>query len=305
MKVTVLMSTYNGVRYLEEQIRSIRNQTIGYENIRIVIRDDASADRTAELIRDMKDSQITLIQGQNTGPAESFWELIRRCGTDADYYAFADQDDIWFSDKLERAVRRIQNQTAPVLYYSNVEIADAAGTPTGERLMKSENRLSIPAVMAGLPALGCTMVFNRAALMLFKNAKLTGIEMHDRTCFLIMYLRGKIEYDARPSMYYRQHSENVIGNQGRGAYSYWKKKLRHTYRLWFRSKSHDAVVQAGDMLLNYGNVLRSEDAEDLRRIVTYRRNLRSRRELLTAEAVKYLHPRVRRSCRIRIILNLF
>ena len=305
MKITVLMSTYNGERYLEEQLQSIRAQSVGEENIELVLRDDDSSDRTCELAVAAGMPQMRLIRGKNVGPADSFWELVSSCNTESEYYAFADQDDIWFPDKLERGAKALAEIQGPALYYSNVEIADDQGSPTGRRLIQTENHLSVPTIMAGLPALGCTMVFNRAALLLFRQARLTALEMHDRTCFLIMYLCGKIIYDDNPGMYYRQHGGNAVGNQGRRDLDFWKKKIRHSCALWFQSREHDAVIQAQDMIHSFGNRLRPEDLEDLRRICRYRKHLADKRSLLASPHIEQLHPRVRRSCRMRIRLNLF
>ena len=124
MKITVLMSTYNGERFLEEQLRSIRQQSVGKENIELLIRDDDSSDRTCELAEAAGMPGMCLIRGENVGPADSFWALIESCRTESDYYAFADQDDIWFPDKLERGAEALAEVQGPALYYSNVEIAD-------------------------------------------------------------------------------------------------------------------------------------------------------------------------------------
>ena len=305
MKFTILMSTYNGERFLAEQLDSIRAQTVGYENIEVLIRDDASTDGTCSVIQGRMDGGITLVRGQNVGPARSFWKLVERCGEQSDYYAFADQDDIWFEDKLECAVKAIQEVAGPVLYYSNAEAADAKGRPLGRPVIRRPNHLAVPTIMAGLPALGCTMVFNREALELIRRVGPDGIEMHDRTCFLSLYLCGTVVYDENPRMYYRQHDNNVIGNQGRRDLSYWKKRFRQSRTLWFGSREHDAVVQAGDMLRSYGLSLRGEDEADLNKICRYRHHPADKWRLLTNPHVRYLHPRVRRSYRMRILLNLF
>ena len=102
-KVTILMSTYNGEKYLEEQIDSLLNQT--YKNISILIRDDGSKDNTVHIIKEKKKSNdnITLIEGKNVGFIKSFLELIN-LAEKSDYYAYCDQDDVWMEEKIQRAV---------------------------------------------------------------------------------------------------------------------------------------------------------------------------------------------------------
>ena len=103
-KVAILMSTYNGEKYLKEQIESLLAQTYG--NIEIYIRDDGSKDNTIKIIKNYKEkyNNIVLKEGKNIGFINSFFELLNLCN-DADYYAYCDQDDVWMNDKIERAVK--------------------------------------------------------------------------------------------------------------------------------------------------------------------------------------------------------
>ena len=98
-KVQVLLSTYNGEKYLQEQIESIiRQEDV---EISLLIRDDGSCDKTIEIIENLKrkNSNIIYYSGNNLGPARSFMDLINKSGN-FDYYAFSDQDDVWKSKKL-------------------------------------------------------------------------------------------------------------------------------------------------------------------------------------------------------------
>lgn len=305
MKVTILMSVYNGQKFLREQIDSIRRQSIGYDKIRILIRDDGSSDGSSQVLRELQDPNIVVYQGNNIGTALSFWRLICDTELDSDYFAFSDQDDIWHANKLEKALEKLTNTDVPQLYYANVEVADKNGNGTGQLLMTEENHLSVPTIMAGLHALGCTMVFNRAAMRLYQSVTLTGIEMHDRSCFLMTYLMGKIIYDAEPRMYYRQHERNLIGNEGEKNLSYYKKRLRKTFTLWFKSEEHDATVQASDMLRNFDGQLMKEDKRYLQMIAGYRNNWKYKKALIHDSNVLYLNYRVKRSYRIRILINVF
>lgn len=248
---------------------------------------------------------MVLTEGQNCGTADSFWQMLQKVTVDSDYYAFADQDDIWYDSKLETAIGFLTEESIPQLYYSNVEIADSSGCGTGRLLMDQQGILSVPTIMAGLHALGCTMVFNRAALKLYQSSRLSGIEMHDRSCFLMTYLMGHIVFDMKPQLYYRQHENNVIGNEEKKGWIYYKKRLRKSYALWFRSRSHDAVVQAQDMLDSFGEQLRETDRAYLYMIANYRNHWSMKWKLLRDVNVKSLNKRVKRSYSLRIILNMF
>ena len=120
-KVAVLISTYNGKKYLKEQLDSILNQT--YPNIEIVIRDDGSTDSTLELVKEYqeKHSNIRLKEGTNIGFIKSFFKLLEMA--DADYYAYCDQDDIWLENKIELAVNALNqaDNTKPNMAFGNAD----------------------------------------------------------------------------------------------------------------------------------------------------------------------------------------
>lgn len=124
-KVAVLLSSYNGEQYIEEQLTSIVNQS--YENIEIYIRDDCSTDQTVQVIRKfLKYKNVHFIQGEkNLGYPEGFYNLM---GMDinADYFSFSDQDDVWEKDKIKNAVELMSgsSENVPVLYFAAYDICD-------------------------------------------------------------------------------------------------------------------------------------------------------------------------------------
>ena len=100
--VLVLMSTYNGEAYLTEQVESILKQAD--VNVKLLVRDDGSTDNTLRILNKYAtEEKLDYITGKNINWMHSFWTLVNMAHG-ADYYAFADQDDIWFPDKLARAV---------------------------------------------------------------------------------------------------------------------------------------------------------------------------------------------------------
>ena len=123
-RVNVLISTYNGELYIEDQINSILNQT--YSNIKIYVRDDGSTDNTLNILKNYEaDGKIQLIKGNNKGYGPSFLELLN-IASEGDYWAFCDQDDVWRKNKIERAIVGIQklDLNKPALYFHNYVLTD-------------------------------------------------------------------------------------------------------------------------------------------------------------------------------------
>jgi rhamnosyltransferase len=122
-KIDILMATYNGEKYIHEQIESIINQT--YKNWRLLISDDGSVDGTVEIIKKYikKDKRIELIEDNlgNLGVVKKFRELLKRA--EADYIMFSDQDDIWLNNKIERTLNEVfkfkERIEAPLLIHSD------------------------------------------------------------------------------------------------------------------------------------------------------------------------------------------
>ena len=128
--ITVLMSTYNGEKYLQEQLDSIFAQRD--VTLHLIVRDDCSTDSTVELLRENQKKHPEMqvfIGSRNLKPCRSFFKLISE-NTSDDYYALSDQDDIWDEDKLIIAIKKLQkcDTTKPALYFSNFRIVDENNT---------------------------------------------------------------------------------------------------------------------------------------------------------------------------------
>ena len=120
--VTILLSTYNGEKYLEEQLQSFFSQTY-WQNCTLFVRDDGSKDGTVAILKKYEQGRkLRLVCGENIGFVKSFFWLINNA-PDADFYSFADQDDVWNADKIERAVTKLleSDNTMPQLYFSDYE----------------------------------------------------------------------------------------------------------------------------------------------------------------------------------------
>lgn len=215
-KIWVLMSTYNGMTYIEEQIESILSQKNC--DVHLLVRDDGSTDATLDILKSYeKKGSLTLISDNiNLGPAKSFLKLLEMAPDDG-YYAFSDQDDCWNSDKLERALEMLtqaEENNMPLVYYSNSDVVDQNLNSTGKKVYSGKQNPTLERVLCGYGIQGCTMVLNKALRDIFLSVDMSKerIGMHDFfLCDLCMVCGGKILYDDFATMKYRQHESNVVG----------------------------------------------------------------------------------------------
>lgn len=238
--VVVLLSTYNGGKHLDGQLASIFGQTTPVE---LVVRDDGSEDGTIEVLESWRGRfPIEFSLGRNLGPARSYLDLLVSA-PDASYYAFADQDDVWDSDKLETGLGLLSQVPAdrPALYFSATRVVDEklrfledsrlSGTPTFEQALVRNF------------ASGCTMLFNRRLLELVRDAPYVELGMHDSWLLKVcLAVGGSVYYDPKPHISYRQHSANVVGSEPSG--------IRRLLR-WWRSPAKTRSREAFELLARY------------------------------------------------------
>lgn len=224
-KILVLMSSYNGELYIREQIESILNQK-GVD-VHLLVRDDASKDNTVKIVEQFVGEKVELIKGENLGYAKSFWTLLKDCKKEYDYYAFADQDDIWLEDKLVSAINMIEKEgDIPCLYTSNVIAVNNNREVIKEYFFDHRLALNFYQSLQKSILPGCTFVFNKKAIML--AAQYDGfMESHDWALYAITSAFGKVLYDDTLHMNYRIHGNNVIGKDSR-----WKLFKRRMKRLF-------------------------------------------------------------------------
>lgn len=216
-KVCVVLPTYNGTKYLANQLDSILGQT--YPNIEVWLRDDGSCDSTVEVIRKYASTydNVRFIEDDlgNLGCPASFYEIIRRAAP-CDYYAFADQDDIWESEKVQRAVDALSVLEAgvPGVYYSSFTYVDSNGAVIREA---AEQDVETPFVrtLFYTPGLGFTIAFNRRACEEFILNVETGPEMHDRWMLRCGSAFGRVIYDPVPTAKHIRHQSAVTAGDNR------------------------------------------------------------------------------------------
>lgn len=211
-KVNIILATYNGEQFIEQQLDSIMNQT--YDNIDIYVRDDGSKDNTVSVINKYKEKssrKIYLLEngGMNLRCPGSFYEILNRCEK-AEYYALCDQDDIWYPQKIQWAVEKMEREQKdiPLLYYTACDYS----TERGEVIRKSpkqKKNMQLKDVLFYTPGSGFTMVLNEKARQDFVvNAK-PGPELHDRWLARCAVCFGKLLYDERSSASHIRHEAAV------------------------------------------------------------------------------------------------
>lgn len=210
--VAILMSTYNGCGFVEQQLYSLYSQT--YSDIKIFVRDDGSVDETPNILRQeyAKGSINFFDEGQNLGVTGSFFDLLKSViNTDCQYVAFSDQDDIWLKNKVEQAILKLSSYSdLPVLYCSKLELVDEELNSLG--YSNIPKKIGFGNALFENVAVGCTIVLNRKAIDLLCHQRLPNeVYVHDWWCYLVLSCFGKVIFDDQALIKYRQHSGNAIG----------------------------------------------------------------------------------------------
>ena len=305
MKVQILLSTYNGQKYLAQQLDSILGQT--YSNWCLLIRDDGSSDETATIAEDYVKrypDRIRFISEENRGACQSFLALAQQADEQCDYYAFCDQDDVWKEDKLERAVRALEKEQAenlPLLYCSALEVVDERlDVLFCKDLSVYAERLGFGNALVENVCTGCTMVLNicsLAALRELPGSVAEHILMHDWWVYLYVSCFGRVIYDSYAGISYRQHQNNVVGETPGGF-----KKLCHKIQTFRgnRGKLRGQMAAFGEM---YGNRMPQEKRELLMECLNLHGHPRKRLALARSGRIYRLNRRNQLVCKLLIILD--
>ena len=233
-KIEILLATYNGEKYVGEQIDSIINQT--YNNWELLIRDDNSKDRTLEILKEYekKDKRIKVIEDKkgNLGFVKNFEELLNN--SKEDWVMFSDQDDYWLENKIEKYVAILNTSSEdilkkPMLIHSNSFICDDNLEIIKDEFINSKiaNKYSEDDFYFAYFVQGSTVLINRAiidlALPFSKN-----VTVHDRYFHLLAEFLGKRIFINETLIKYRQHSNNKIGAKSSVISKILKKRYFHT-----------------------------------------------------------------------------
>lgn len=209
-RVLILLSAYNGEKYLREQLDSLFALEGGFE-ITVRVRDDGSSDGTKEILADYAKARgVEVIEGENVGYNKSFFALLDGAEDGYDYYALCDQDDVWLSGKLERAAGMLAGEEGPCLYASALCLADEALSERKPLPPPRRGACFYNAMVQDVCS-GHTMVFNNSLLRRIRGSFCEGVFSYDHWIYLIASAFGEVRFDAEPQVLYRQHGDNAVG----------------------------------------------------------------------------------------------
>lgn len=257
MKIALLLATYNGEKYLSQQLESLLNQT--YKDFVIYISDDCSKDNTIKILNEYlakNPGKIILLQNQEPfgNARDNFLNLIKN--VDADCYLFCDQDDFWLPNKVEKLItiyNEHKSDILPILVHSDLRVVDEKLQELESSLFKSMDLMKTTNwknLIVQNNVTGCTMLINRVLADYYKNnysiINNENILMHDYFFAEIAALCGETYFIDDSLILYRQHGNNSVGAKNVKSFSYFRMKLsqiRNNKNLVKKTES-----QAGEVL---------------------------------------------------------
>ena len=271
--VQVLMSTYNGTDYLREQIESILAQD--HPHVHLLVRDDGSSDGTVSVLREYEDAHedVRVVAGENLGVVQSFFRLLE-LADEVDYYAFSDQDDVWKPSKLSRAVAMLEEERRfdeePLLYFSRLEFVDEdlnrlGGSPE-VKVIGFQNAL------VQNQCVGCTSVFNAPARRLVVQNLPEEALMHDWWVYAVVSALGRVIHDPVPTICYRQHSSNVVGDTASRLGRFLRRLRRFLTRNW-KDDIFRPSDQARRLARTFGDRLDDDERELVKHMIQSKKSL--------------------------------
>jgi glycosyltransferase involved in cell wall biosynthesis len=257
-RINILMATYNGERFIEQQLQSIIGQT--YKNWRLFIRDDASTDETLNIIRNyqIKDERIQLITDNlgNLGSCQNFSLLMNSIKNSSGYIMFTDQDDVWLPDKISDTLNEMTfiedkyGKKYPLLVYTNFSYVDEELKLISSKKNFSATKiknLRFTNILAQSPIYGCTVMLNKKLADVIKYIPSTA-ENHDYWIALVASAFGKISYLNKKTILYRQHGKNISGHHDNN--SFWKR----VDRILVNKKNFEDAQSKMQMALDFANI---------------------------------------------------
>lgn len=268
-EVCIILATYNGEKYLREQIDSIFNQT--YKSIKLYVSDDGSKDGTVKILKEYQkkigSNRLILVKNESGkhGAVHNF-AYAYKTAPKADYYLFADQDDYWEKTKIEEMLKvaNKEDNGKPLLVYCDCKIVDKDLNVTAESFIRTEslmlsndNKMRQLLLKNYIP--GCVMLFNHAlreaSPEIWKKCPI-----HDWWIALVAERMGKIVFYDRPLNLYRQHDNNTLGAADTKNDTLLKKrphlskvfKLKTTFALW-RAQSQEVKDQVEGLRELFGD----------------------------------------------------
>jgi glycosyltransferase involved in cell wall biosynthesis len=273
--VTVIMSSYNGSSFIERQIKSIYNQKD--VSINCFIRDDGSSDNTLQILTELQKeyANLSFIVGDNVGWEKSFL-IALSLAPQADYYAFADQDDIWFDNKIINGLNQLAQypDNEVVMFHCNKISVNGDLTPLSHQIKRLSRPINRQNAVVQEYAQGCSIIFNNAAKNLLTRRLPIEKIAHDFWVGLVCFMFGHVIYDCNPYFYHINYGNNASG-EGHLLKS-WQKRWR-----MFWGTKNVYYLPSLDLLSDaYVDLLTDEDKIFLQQTLDYKINIRSKLNLL-------------------------
>jgi hypothetical protein len=221
-RIEILLATYNGGRFVRQQIESILGQNYG--NLIVLSRDDCSADGTPDILQEYAQRfpdrfSVMPASSSNQGLLNNFLALMK--ASTADYVCFSDQDDVWLPDKVSKT-KSVMDElevrcgtNVPLLVFTDLRVVDENLTmlhPSFWGLMRidPEGIENLPKLLGCSVVTGCTAMANRRLVELACSMPKEAC-LHDRWLGLLVSTMGKASFVKEPTILYRQHGRNAIG----------------------------------------------------------------------------------------------
>ena len=232
--ITVIMATYNGEKYIREQLDSLLKGT--YQDFRIFAQDDGSKDGTVVILREYEErfpGKVYVHENEiNRRSAGNFYTALIRANEElpgkSDYFMFCDQDDVWDASKIEKTLNKMKEMEKeygvdePLLVFTDSRLTDTEGNVTAPSFQAlshfNSKALDLPHLLMENKAPGCTMMINMPLFEVIRNGKSSdfvpsSMRMHDWWFMIAAAAFGHIGFLNEATMSYRQHGGNVVGGE--------------------------------------------------------------------------------------------
>lgn len=230
------MTSFNGERYIAEQIASILKQLP--QNAELIVSDDGSIDQTLSIIKSFNDARIEFLQGPRKGVAQNVEFVL--CHAKGQYIFLADQDDVWLDNKVELMLKALQTHQVAI---SDAEVVDSVPSTIAESLFEYIGfKKGFWANLAHNRYLGCTMAFQRAFVEQALPFPQAIPSVHDWWLGLIAEKQNQVQVIHKPLMLYRRHGANLSTVGDKSKYNLYSKlsfRVKLLLRLYQRFKSSD------------------------------------------------------------------
>lgn len=295
-KILVIMATYNGEKYLEEQIQSILRQT--NVEVSILVRDDGSTDGTLKILNNYKEkSLLEWYTGEHLNVAKGYFDLMKKAKEfNTDYIAFSDQDDVWDEDKIDIAVHMLEKipENIPGLYYCGQRLVNSELNYIADHKLNDKRSLMSRFVLSDFA--GCTGVFNKALLENVVKYEPDYMLMHDTWILKVcLCLGGDVIVDPETHMSYRQHGGNTVG-LGRSIPAYLKQV--HQYLTEYKVEK-----QMNELYKGYAEEMTPQYLNLVKIICNYKSDIKNKKYLLNKKNINFYNRGLNFTYIIKVLFN--